>query len=680
MSKQLLFYKKNIALIGEDPLLAPFEPEIRARLAYYQKTRDEIEAEFGDLKTFATAYLYFGLHYDADKKGWWYREWAPGAIGLSLVGDFNGWDPFETALTRTGSGLWEVFLPDYQYGERLIHGSRLKVHVRTVGHAMDRIPAYIRRVVQDTNSQDFAGQLWKPKIPFVWQDSDFDLSRIGTPFIYECHAGMALEKEGVGTWKEFVLKVLPRIQKLGYNVIQMMAVQEHPYYASFGYHVSNFYAPSSRFGTPEDLKYLVNAAHNAGIAVVMDIVHSHSIKNVHEGLNEFDGSQNQYFHAGPRGDHPAWDSKCFDYGKKEVQMFLLSNLAYWLNEYHIDGFRFDGVTSMLYYHHGLGVTFDIYEKYFGADVDKDAMTYLRLANELVHQIKPYAITIAEDMSGIPGTCRKVDEGGLGFDYRLAMGIPDFWIKNIKDRADEEWSMHELWNTLNNRRFKEPNIAYAESHDQALVGDKTLAFWLMDKEMYQGMGTKQQNLIIDRGMALHKIIRLLTISLGGDAYLNFMGNEFGHPEWIDFPREGNEWSHKHARRQWSLVDDESLKYHFLNHFDKEMIRVMKENWVLTGGFAHQLWIDEENKILVYERKNLVFVVNLHTFESLFGYRVPVHKAGTYHILLNTDNPAFGGFGHVEENTTYVSQPSRKMGNVLSIYVPCRTMLVLGKGKG
>ena len=677
MSKQLLYYKKNITIIEEDPLLEPFQPEIRARLAYYQKTRDDIEAEFGSLKAFAAAYLYFGFHYDAKIKGWWYREWAPGAIGLSLIGDFNGWDPFETPLKRVGNGLWEVFLPDHQYGERFVHGSRIKVHVRTVGHAMDRIPAYIRRVVKDAVFEDFAGQIWKPKIPFVWGDAAFDLSKIDTPFIYECHAGMALEKEGVGTWKEFVLQVLPRIKKQGYNVIQMMAVQEHPYYGSFGYHVSNFFAPSSRFGTPEDLKYLVNEAHNLGIAVIMDIVHSHSVKNTLEGLNEFDGTQNQYFHAGARGEHPAWDSKCFDYGKKEVQMFLLSNLSYWLNEYHIDGFRFDGVTSMMYFHHGLGVSFDKYEKYFGADVDKDAMTYMRLANELIHQIKPHAITIAEDMSGIPGTCRKVEDGGLGFDFRLAMGIPDFWIKNIKHKSDEEWSLHEIWNTLCNRRFKEANIAYAESHDQALVGDKTLAFWLMDKEMYQGMSLTDENLVVDRGMALHKIIRLLTISLGGNAYLNFMGNEFGHPEWIDFPREGNDWSHRYARRQWSLVDDLNLKYHFLSEFDKEMIRVMKEKKVLTGDFAQQLWVDEENKVMVYERKDLIFIVNLHTFESLFGYRVPVHKAGTYRILLNTDSPAFGGFGHIEEENSYISQPSRKMGHVLSVYIPSRTMLVLGK---
>jgi 1,4-alpha-glucan branching enzyme len=417
-------------------------------------------------------------------------------------------------------------------------------------------------VIQDPITHDFSGQLWFPENPFHWTDDHFNASRQSRqPIIYESHVGMAQEAEKVGSYVEFADKILPRIQDGGYNAIQMMAIMEHPYYGSFGYHVSNFFCPSSRFGTPEELKYLINKAHEMGIAVIMDIVHSHAVKNLSEGLNEFDGTDSQYFHPGPRGYHEGWDSKIFDYGKWEVKKFLLSNTLYWLEEFHFDGYRFDGVTSMLYFHHG-STSFDHYDKYFREGVDWDAVTYLQLANEVVHRYKPEAVSIAEDVSGIPGLCRRPDEGGIGFDFRLAMGIPDYWIKILKEKSDEDWNVYEMWEVLNNRRYKEKTIAYAESHDQALVGDKTIAFWLMDKEMYYHMQVTDQNIVIDRGIALHKLLRLFTISLGGEGYLNFMGNEFGHPEWVDFPRLGNNWSHQYARRQWSLADNKDLKYKYL----------------------------------------------------------------------------------------------------------------------
>lgn len=671
-------FTQNLALIDEDPLLLPYESEIRARLVHYHKAKAEIEEEFGGVLAFSSAHQYLGFHYDSAKKGWWYREWAPAAAGLYLIGDFNGWDPYLHPLKKVGNGLWEIFVPDDPNTYKIVHGSRVKVHIKSGNKAADRIPAYIRRVIQDTVTADFAGQVWKPKIPFIWTDQDFKPNMLQQPpLVYECHPGMAQEQEKIGGWREFAIKILPRIHHLGYNCLQLMAVQEHPYYGSFGYHVSNFFAPSSRFGTPEDLKYLVNEAHRLGISVIMDVVHSHAVKNFNEGLTEFDGSENQYFHAGERGLHPAWDSKLFDYGKKEVKMFLLSNLHYWLKEFHFDGFRFDGVTSMLYAHHGLGVTFDRYEKYFGSEVDKDAMTYLRLANELVHQLKPAALTVAEDMSGIPGTCRSIKEGGLGFDYRLAMGIPDYWIKLLKHHKDEEWNLFELWNTLTNRRFKEKNIAYAESHDQALVGDQTLAFRLMQDQMYADMAIERENIVIDRGVALHKIIRLLTISLGGEGYLNFMGNEFGHPDWIDFPREGNDWSYQYARRQWSLADNPFLRYQFLQAFDVAMLDLVKQHALLSGNFAQQLWLDNDNKILIYERKELVFVCNFHVSESQFGYKAKVSKAGNYRILLNTDSNRFGGHGRVDESLEYEAIKSKKMGYVLSLYIPNRTVLVLGR---
>jgi 1,4-alpha-glucan branching enzyme len=664
----------QIGLVQEDPWLTPFERFIVDRKENFDQHLADIEKRYGSLEKFVSAYEYLGINYNHEAQGWWYREWAPAANRLYLIGDFNGWDRTSHPLTKTEGGVWEIFLPEAQYASSFSHGSRVKVHVVAANGAIDRIPAYIRRVVQDPESYDFAGQIWHPEEAYNWTDQEFDILQIQEPIIYECHVGMAQEKEGVGTYREFADNVLPRIYDLGYNCIQMMAVMEHPYYGSFGYHVSNFFSPASRFGTPEDLKYLVDEAHRKGIAVIMDVVHSHAVKNLAEGLAEFDGTDYQYFHGGGKGYHLGWDSKLFNYGKVEVEQFLLSNLKYWLEEFHFDGFRFDGVTSMLYHHHGDNVSFNHYDMYFVHGVDHDAVRYLQMANAIIHRVKPGSISIAEDMSGMPGLCRPIEHGGIGFDYRLGMGIPDYWIKVLKHKQDEEWNMHEIWGVLNNRRFGEKTIAYAESHDQAMVGDKTLAFWLMDQEMYWHMRDDDQNLIVDRGLALHKMIRLITLSLGGEGYLNFIGNEFGHPEWIDFPREGNGWSYKYARRQWSLVDDPRLKYKYFKAFDKAMVHTNRDNHILAALPARELNIDSNNQVIIYERNNLVFIFNFHVSRSVPHYRFFVGRPGQYKVILNSDAPQFGGFDRVDETLTYGSFHESGV-DQLSIYIPNRTALVL-----
>ncbi|MCF0201360.1 MAG: alpha amylase C-terminal domain-containing protein, partial [Bacteroidales bacterium] len=471
--------------------------------------------------------------------------------------------------------------------------------------------------------------------------------------IYEAHVGMAQETEGVGTYKEFTEKILPRIKADGYNAVQLMAIAEHPYYGSFGYHVSNFFAPSSRFGTPEELKELIDTAHGMGLLVIMDLVHSHTVKNIREGLNLFDGSDHQYLHPGARGEHRLWDSKLFDYGKENTLQLLLSNVRYWLEDFHFDGFRFDGVTSMLYLDHGIGVVFDAPEKYFGSNVDDDAVTYLQLANTLTHELNPDAITIAEDVSGMPGLCQAIADGGMGFDYRLGMGLPDFWIKVLKDQPEEQWNMSQFFFTMNDHLPTTKTIAYAESHDQALVGDKTIAFRLMDKEMYTSMSIDTPSITVDRGIALHKMIRLFTITLGGEAWLNFMGNEFGHPEWIDFPRHDNGWSYQYARRQWSLVDNGWLKYKFMGTFDQAMLNFVKDNDILSSAQAWLLKADEENKTIIYERNNLIFVFNWGA-KSLPDYEIPLKQTGDYRIIFSSDSPDFGGFGNISTDTRFPSE--------------------------
>ena len=660
-----------LSIVKEDPWLSPYAHDVGKRYQRYLRARNEIEEAEGSLLNFAKGHYYYGVNFDSVKNGWTYREWAPNAHHLFLTGDFNGWDRYSHPLERNKNGDWEIFLPYEEYKSTFIHGSKIKVHVQAGNGSHDRIPAYMRKVIQDPQTYDFAGHLWFPE-PFEWTDNAFSPAESSKqPIIYECHVGMAQEFEGVGTYREFADNILPRIKNGGYNAIQMMAIMEHPYYGSFGYHVSNFFAPSSRFGTPEDLKYLVNKAHSMGITVIMDIVHSHAVKNFAEGLNEFDGSDSQYFHRGGRGYHEGWDSKLFDYGKWEVKKFLLSNVRYWLEEFHFDGYRFDGVTSMLYFHHG-DTSFDNYDKYF-YEVDWDAVTYLQLANAVIHEFKQDSISIAEDVSGMPGLCRKPEEGGVGFDFRLGMGLPDYWIKTLKEKTDEDWDIHEMWNILINRRAGEKTIAYAESHDQALVGDKTIAFWLMDKEMYFQMQVTDPNLVIDRGIALHKLIRLITISLGGEGYLNFIGNEFGHPEWVDFPREGNNWSHQYARRQWSLADREDLKYKYLANWDKAMLAMVKEYNILSASPARQLNMDTTNKVIVFEKNKLIFVFNFSTDNSIFGYKLWAPEEGTYSIILNSDKKEFGGFERVDDTIDYPTDEYQ----FLSIYLTNRTALVLKK---
>jgi 1,4-alpha-glucan branching enzyme len=665
------------ALIDLDPWLEPYADALRRRYQRYRAKLDEIYKSVGSLEGISRGHEYYGFNRGRrdGQPGVWYREWAPGAEALYLTGDLNGWDRRALPMACDKHGTWSVFLPDEQYADRLVHHSRVAVHVVGANGASDRVPAYIRRAVREDHAHPLCGQYWQPPEPYRWQHSAPTLG--GSLRVYEAHVGLALEEERVGTYLEFAEQVLPRISGAGYNAIQLMGIMEHPYYASFGYQVSSFFAASSRFGTPEELKALIDNAHSRGLLVLLDLVHSHAVKNTDDGLNQFDGTDHHYFHAGGRGWHSAWDSRLFDYAKWEVLRFLLSNVRFWLEEYRFDGFRFDGVTSMMYLHHGLGKAFTSYDDYLVHDLDEDAIVYLQLANQLAHTISPNAITVAEDVSGMVGLARPLVEGGLGFDYRLAMGIPDYWIKTVADKKDEDWHLGEMYHTLTNRRVDEKHIAYCESHDQALVGDKTLAFRLMEAQMYWHMDRHSQSQIIDRGIALHKMLRLVTFTLGGEAYLNFIGNEFGHPEWIDFPRDGNRFSYQYARRQWSLLDNPELRYRDLATFDRAMQDLDERFQVLANPFYEPLFIDENRKLLVYRRGPLIFVFNFHPAESYADCRLGLPDPLDYEIVLDTDAPAFGGHARVANGQVYPCQSKGIHGreHSVQVYIPCRTAQVL-----
>ena len=668
---------ETLNLIKNDPWLEPFSDAINGR---HQHAIDK-EAELTNngkktLSDFATGYLYFGLHQTVD--GWIFREWAPHATQIFLIGTFNDWkEQKKYSLKRKPNGNWEIKLP----ADAMAHGDLYKLKIYWDGGCGERIPAWATRVVQDEQTKIFSAQVWAPKKPYKMKKRVFKPS-IDPLLIYECHIGMAQDAEKVGTYREFQENILPRIANDGYNCIQIMAIQEHPYYGSFGYHVSSFFAPSSRFGTPDELKELIDTAHKMGIAVIMDIVHSHAVKNEVEGLGNFAGDPNQYFYPGDRREHPAWDSLCFDYGKNEVIHFLLSNCKYWLDEYHFDGFRFDGVTSMLYYSHGLGEAFCNYNDYFNGHQDDNAICYLTLANRLIHQVNSNAITIAEEVSGMPGLAAKFEDGGYGFDYRMAMNIPDYWIKTIKEKIDEDWKPSSMFWEVTNRRKDEKTISYAESHDQALVGDKTIIFRLIDADMYWHMQKGDENYMVNRGIALHKMIRLLTASTINGGYLNFMGNEFGHPEWIDFPREGNGWSYKYARRQWDLVDNKNLDYHYLGDFDKAMLEVIKSIRKFQNTPVQEIWHNDGDQVLAYMRKDLIFVFNFNPKQSFtdYGFLVP---EGAYEVILNTDSPAYGGNGLTDDTITHFTMPDplykKDKKGWMKLYIPARTAMVLRKKK-
>ncbi|KAK5172643.1 alpha-1,4-glucan branching enzyme [Saxophila tyrrhenica] len=668
-------------VIALDPYLEPFAPALKSRYAKAQEWMQTIDAHEGGLEKFSRGYEKFGFNVSSDNTIT-YREWAPNALRAYLIGDFNGWNRDSHEMKRDPYGVWEITFPPVDGRPAIEHDSKLKISLVVPNdHArQERIPAWITRVTQDLSvSPVYDARFWNP--PHKYEFKNPRPPKPQSARIYEAHVGISSPDPKIATYKEFTQNMLPRIHKLGYNTIQLMAVMEHAYYASFGYQINSFFAASSRYGFPDDLKELIDTAHGLGITVLLDVVHSHASKNVLDGLNMFDNSDHLYFHEGARGRHELWDSRLFNYGHHEVIRFLLSNLRFWMDEYRFDGFRFDGVTSMLYTHHGIGTGFSGgYHEYFGPNVDEDGVVYLMLANEMLHTLFPDAITIAEDVSGMPALCVKLSLGGIGFDYRLAMAVPDLYIKWLKEKQDIEWDMGALCHTLTNRRHGEKTIAYAESHDQALVGDKTLLFWLCDSEMYTNMSVLSPfTPVIERGLALHKMIRLITHGLGGEAYLNFEGNEFGHPEWLDFPREGNSNSFHYARRQFNLPDDPDLRYGSLNAFDAAMQWAEEKYGWLHSPQAYISLKNEEDKVIVFERAGLLWIFNFHPSASFTDYRVGVEEGGTYQIVVNTDRKDFGGLGRIDEGTRFFSTDMSWNGrrNFVQVYLPTRTAMVLAK---
>jgi len=657
--------------IFNDPYLLGFADTIFSRHVRAVETERKIAGMAGgSILSFADYHEVFGLHFRDGQ--WVFREWAPNALDMFILCEKNRWEKCEEFRLKKRGAVFEKYFNKDIFSHKDLY--RLKL-VWDKGEG-DRIPTASTRVVQDPETLIFNAQVWYPEKQYKWKTRN--KIKTGLPLlIYEAHVGMALEEPRIGTFREFELQVLPEIAASGYNAVQLMAIQEHPYYGSFGYHVANFFAPSSRFGTPDDLKSLIDAAHETGLAVLMDIVHSHAVNNTVEGLSEFDGTGWQFFHGGKRGYHHQWDSRCFDYGKPEVIKFLLSNLKYWIEEFHVDGFRFDGITSMLFYDHGLGRAFTCYEDYYGDDVDEDALSYLYLANRLVHELDSDFITIAEDVSGYPGLGGSQEQGGTGFDFRFAMGIADFWIKLLKEYRDEDWPLGELWHELTVKRSEEKTISYAESHDQALVGDKTIMMRLMEERIYDSMERDKDSIETFRGVALHKMIRFITLATADSGYLNFMGNEFGHPEWVDFPSRRNGFSYHYARRQWSLKKNRELVFSALSEFDRHMLLFAGKYSLFSCSGPELVCIHELDNIIAFKRGDLVFVFNFHPRVSFTDYRIYA-LPGKYIMVFNSDDHLFAGKGRLRPEQVHFTLSDggkSESEEYLSLYLPTRTAIVL-----
>jgi len=666
-------------LLERDGYLRDHEKEIRRRYGNFEDFLVQMKKTEGGLDKFSQAYKQFGAQVEKDGTISW-LEWAPAAHSLHLYGEFNNWDRTSHPFEKLEFGRWKLVLPPSKDGSPMIkHLQRVKILV----NGEDRISPWASYVVQPPKERQheegvtFCQHFWNPAARYKMAHPR--PPRPTSIRVYECHVGISSPEGKINTYNDFTENVLPRIAALGYNTIQLMAIMEHAYYGSFGYQVTSFFAPSSRYGSPEDLRRLIDEAHRLRLTVLLDVVHSHASMNVSDGLNMWDGSDAGYFHSGSRGNHDLWGSRLFNYTNWETLRFLLSNLRLWIDEFGFDGFRFDGVTSMLYHSRGIGTAFSgDYNEYFGLNTDTEAVVYLMLANQLVHSVLPGSITIAEDVSGMPALCRPITEGGTGFDYRLAMAVPDMWIKILKEQQDEDWDIGNIVHTLTNRRYLEACIGYCESHDQALVGDKTIAFWLMDKDMYTGMGLSvPANDVVNRGIALHKMIRLLTHGLSGEGYLNFIGNEFGHPEWLDFPRVGNNESFHYARRQFNLSDDPNLRYKFLNDFDAAMNKLEDKYGWLAADPAYVSTKHQDDKTIVFERAGVVFCFNFHVSKSFSDYKIGVEVPGKYRIVLDTDDKEFGGQGRRDPTVEAHTFPEGYNGRRchLCVYLPARTAMVL-----
>ncbi|XP_058788144.1 1,4-alpha-glucan-branching enzyme 3, chloroplastic/amyloplastic [Vicia villosa] len=620
-----------------------------------------------------------------------YKEWAAknGPSPYAVIDDGKNYDIFNIKVdpewqeriralkppilywleTRKGRKAW---LKKYIPG--IPHGSKYRVYFNTTNGPLERVPAWATYVQPELDGRQAYAIHWEPPPEDVYKWKNQSPKVPKSLRIYEAHIGISGSEPKISSFNDFTDKTLPYIKEAGYNAIQLIGVVEHKDYFTVGYRVTNFYATSSRYGTPDDFKRLVDEAHGLGLLVFMEIVHSYAAADEMVGLSLFDGSNDCYFHSGKRGQHKFWGTRMFKYGDVDVLHFLLSNLNWWIEEYQIDGFQFHSLSSMIYTHNGFASFTGDLEEYSNQYVDKDALLYLIMANEILHVLHPNIITIAEDATYYPGLCEPTSQGGLGFDYYVNLSAPEMWSTFLETVPDHEWSMTKIVNTLVSKKENANKmLLYAENHNQSISGRRSLAEVLFG-EIDEHSEHYKESLL--RGSSLHKMIRLITLTIGGRAYMNFMGNEFGHPKRVEFPTSSNDYSYSLANRQWDLLEKDGV-HRDLFTFDKDMMRLDKNERVLSRGFPSFHHVNDSSKVISYVRGPLLFIFNFHPTDSYDSYTVGVEEAGEYQLILNTDEIKYAGQGILRENQYFQRTISKRVDghrNCIEVQLPSRTAQV------
>lgn len=571
--------------------------------------------------------------------------------------------------TRKGRKAWMK-----KYTPCIPHGSKYRVYFNTPDGPLERVPAWATYVLPDADGRQACAVHWDPPSESAYKWKNKHPTAPKSLLIYECHVGISGSEPRLSSFSEFTKKVLPHIKDLGYNAIQLFGIVEHKDYFTAGYRVTNMYAVSSRYGTPEDFKHLVDEAHGIGLLVFLDVVHSYSAADEMVGLSLFDGTNDCYFHTGKRGHHKFWGTRMFKYADVDVLQYLLSNLNWWVEEYRIDGFQFHSLSSMMYTHNGFATFTGELEEYCNQYVDRDALMYLILANDILHALHPNIITIAEDATYYPGLCEATSQGGLGFDYYVNLSASEMWLSFLEKVPDNEWSMSKIVTTLmGNRQYTNKMLLYAENHSQSISGGRSFAEILFGgKEDRPAESTDS----LLRGCSLHKLIRLITFSIGGCAYLNFMGNEFGHPKGVEFPTASNNNSFELANRRWELLNNDGI-HHALFLFDKDMMKLEQNERVLSRGLPNVHHVKDDTMVISYTRGPVLFIFNFHPTNSYEKYIVGVEEAGEYQVIMNTDEKNYGGQGMINGDQ-YVQKTIRKrcdgLQNCLQVPLPSRTAQV------
>lgn len=585
---------------------------------------------------FVYSYRRFGAHFRAvdGLGGVHFSVWAPNAQGVSVIGPFNGWDPYAHPMHAHREGIWEIFVPNTPapgMTGRLEAGDLYKYSIQLplVDHRIDKLDPYGFYAEEAPGT---ASRLW-PLDSYAWADWQWVSERaatqaLGKPLnIYEVHLNSwrrAPEDNSPLGYRELAHQLAAYAQEMSYTHLELLPITEHPFEGSWGYQSTGYFAPTCRLGTPDDFKYFVDHCHQNGIGVILDWVPAHFPKDAH-GLAYFDGAP-LYEHEDPRrGDHPDWGTKIFDYGRNEVRNFLMASALFWTEEYHIDGLRFDAVASMLYLNYGRHDG-EWLPNQFGGQENLDAIAFMRQTNEVLHDRVPGVLTIAEESSIWPLVTRPIHAGGLGFDYKWNMG----WMHDTlnffeMDPLFRRHNQHLITYSLS-YAFTE-NFILPLSHDEIVHLKKSM----LDKMPGDHWQKFAQLRLLYGLMNAHPGKKLL-----------FMGGEFG--QW----REWNET----VSLDWHLLDlsQHSQLQRFVRDSNRlycweEALHQVDVSW---EGFR---WIDMQDfdhSVVSFvrrgaEEESSIVVVCNFTPVPRHGYRVGLPGPGRYHQILNSDRSIYGGSG-------------------------------------